>query len=289
MKVNVKHLFLLFVSVALFAVLSGCGQEDTNSEAQGESNADTEGLPDEIKDRGKFIIGVKEDYPPIGYIDESDENVGFEIDLIKEIAKSAFGDEDAIEFVPVTASNRIPYLTSNKIDFIAATIGITEDRKKEVDFSEPYMTSGVTLLVHEDSNIEDVSELEDEQVITIKGSTGSIYLDEEYPDMEQIKMDTTSDAVRALQDDRGVAFFGDAILQLDIAKGNQDLKLVGDQEAASDMAMAFRKDDGELLEYINEELEELKEDDYYKELLDEWLPSASDLFDDVGEMIPRPD
>src|SRR5699024_10495219 len=162
-------------------------------------------------------------------------------DLIKEIAKSAFGDEDAIEIVPVTASNRIPYLTSNKIDFIAATIGITEDRKKEVDFSEPYMTSGVTLLVHKDSNIEDVSELEDEQVITIKGSTGSIYLDEEYPDIEQIKMDTTSDAVRALQDDRGVAFFGDAIFHFVIRKGIQNLKFLGNQKVLLVLQLEFLK------------------------------------------------
>jgi len=51
---------------------------------------------------------------------------------------------------------------------LSLPIGITEHRKKEVDFSVPYMTSGMTLLFHEDSNIEGVSELEDEQVITIK-------------------------------------------------------------------------------------------------------------------------
>lgn len=299
MKIRSKLLFLGVIAISIFLVLSGCSGDSESSEAAKEdpesaeedvtdNTGATEGLPKEIKDRGKFVVGVKVDYPPIGFLDENGENVGFEIDLVERIAESAFGSKDAVEFVPVTASNRIPYLTSNKIDFIAATIGITEERKQEVDFSIPTFTSGVMTLVPKDSEIQDVADLDGEKVITIKGTTGSIYLEEEYPGAKQIKMDTTSDAVRALKDNRGVAFLGDAVLQFDVAKENPDLKLVGEQVAMSSMAMAFRKGDDELLQYINERLEELREEDYYMALINKWLPSTEELFDDVGEMIPRP-
>lgn len=289
-------LFCLFIiSIFLF---SGCSQNST-VEGEAETNTDSEteetlstsndiDLPSEIKERGKFIVGVKVDYPPIGFLNERGENEGFEIDLVRRIAEAAFGDEDAVEFVPVTASNRIPYLTSNKIDFIAATMGITEERKKEVDFSMPTFTSGVMTLVPKDSSIEDISELEGEEVITIKGSTGSIYLDEEYPNIEQIKMDTTADAVRALKDNRALAFFGDAVLQYDIAKENPDLKLVGDQVAMSSMAMGFRKGDVQIQDFVNNQLKKFQSEDYFMTLIDKWLPNAEELFDDIGEMIPRP-
>src|SRR5690625_2618316 len=172
-----RVLFGLFIISLLF--LLGCSQDST---VEGEATSNTEieetsstnndvDLPSEIKERGKFIVGVKVDYPPIGFLNERGENEGFEIDLVKRMAEAAFGDEDVVEFVPVTASNRIPYLTSNKIDFIAATMGITEERKKEVDFSMPTFTSGVMTLVPEDSSIEDISDLAGEKIITIKGTT----------------------------------------------------------------------------------------------------------------------
>lgn len=292
MRNNFKFMFFFIIVFTVFLALSGCGDSSVESSETNENDTDSTevagDLPDEIKERGHFIVGVKVDYPPIGFVDEKGENLGYEIDIVKRIAESAFGSEDAVEYVAVNGSNRIPYLTSNKIDFIAATIGITEERKQEVDFSTPTFTSGVMLLVPEDSDVENLSDLEGEKVISIKGTTGSIYLDEEYPNIEQIKMDTTSDAVRALKDNRGAAFFQDALLLFDVAKENPDLKLVGEQVATSSMAMAFRKDDDQLLNFINEELETLRQEDYYMELVNEWLPNAEELFDDVGKMIPRP-
>src|SRR5690625_2046392 len=181
-KLLSRILFSFFLIVIF--VLSACSQDSSkkedinksesniNKEADGSPSTDNQAnLPSEIKNRGKFIVGVKVDYPPMGFLNERGENEGFEIDLVKRIAEAAFGDEDAVEFVPVTASNRIPYLTSNKIDFIAATMGITEERKKEVDFSMPTFTSGVMTLVPEDSSIEDISDLAGEKIITIKGTT----------------------------------------------------------------------------------------------------------------------
>jgi polar amino acid transport system substrate-binding protein len=86
----------------------------------------------DVKARGKLIVGVKTDYPPLGFLDNKRVNKGFDIDLAKAFSKELFGNEEAVEFVSVTSENRIPMLTSGKIDIIIATLTITEQRKREV-------------------------------------------------------------------------------------------------------------------------------------------------------------
>jgi polar amino acid transport system substrate-binding protein len=81
------------------------------------------GTLQDVKARGKLIVGVKTDYPPLGFLDKKGVNKGFDIDIAKALSKELFGNEDAVEFVSVTSENRIPLLTSGKIDLIAATGG----------------------------------------------------------------------------------------------------------------------------------------------------------------------
>src|SRR5262245_7384810 len=76
---------------------------------------------DRVKQRGKIVVGIKNDYPPFGSLDSKGELKGFEIDLAKFVAKKLFGSESAIEMVPVVASNRIELLNAGRIDVIFAT------------------------------------------------------------------------------------------------------------------------------------------------------------------------
>lgn len=111
------------------------------------------GTLQEVKERGKLIVGVKTDYPPLGFLDENGVNRGFDIDIAKGLAKELFGNKEAVQFVPVTSGNRIALLTSRKIDIIVATFTITEERKRKVDFSIPYFITGQLILVRGDSKI----------------------------------------------------------------------------------------------------------------------------------------
>ncbi len=122
----------------------------------GEGNA---GTLQDVKARGKLIAGVKTDFPPFGFVDEKGVNKGFDVDMAKALAKGLFGKENAVEFVAVTSGNRIAFLTTNKIDIILASMTITEERKKVIDYSIPYFMSGHLILVQKDSKIEKYQDL----------------------------------------------------------------------------------------------------------------------------------
>ncbi len=80
------------------------------------------GTLQDVKARGKVIVGVKADYPPLGFLDKKGIHKGFDIDIAKALSKELFGNENAVEFVSVTSENRIPFLIWRKIDVIAATL-----------------------------------------------------------------------------------------------------------------------------------------------------------------------
>lgn len=88
---------------------------------------------DRVKSRGKLIVGIRNDYVPFGYLDASGKNIGFEVEIAHRVAKELLGDENAIELVPVIASNRIEFLNAGRIDVIFATLGVTADRGKIID------------------------------------------------------------------------------------------------------------------------------------------------------------
>ncbi len=100
------------------------------------------GTLDDIRSRGKLIVGVKTDYAPLGFIDTSGNNAGVEVELARFIAGQLLGDPAKIEFVPVVFKNRVDYLLSGKIDMILATMVTTPERLKIVDATIPYLRPG---------------------------------------------------------------------------------------------------------------------------------------------------
>lgn len=127
-----------------------------------------------IQKRGKLIVGTKHDVPKFGYKDPETNKVdGYEIDLVRQIAKSILGDENAFETVAVTPQTRVAMLNSGEIDLVVATMTITEQRKQEVDFSPVYYTDGIGLLVPKSLGVSDLKGMAGKTVGVVKNaSTG---------------------------------------------------------------------------------------------------------------------
>ena len=240
----------------------------------------TAGTLQDIKARGKLIVGVKTDYPPLGFLDKKGVNKGFDIDISKALSKELFWKENAVEFVSVTSENRIPFLISRKIDLIAATLTITEERKSEVDFSIPYFITGQTILVRADSKITKYQDLARKKVATIRGSTGDIAIGELVPDAERIKFERNFEALQALKERRVQAFVQDFVLLYALAQKNPGLKMAGVQPfQPGRYGLGVRKGDKEWLDFINATLTKMKETGEYGKLLDKWFgPEARALW-----------
>jgi polar amino acid transport system substrate-binding protein len=99
--------------------------------------------PDEIKKRGKVVIGIQGDNPPWGFVDTSGKQQGFDAD-VGELYGKYLGVP--VEFVPLEVANRIPALTAGRVDVLFATMAMFPDRAKAVQFSKPYVANIILLL-----------------------------------------------------------------------------------------------------------------------------------------------
>lgn len=282
--------------VALGLVITGCGTDDGGGGGGGVAAANADGkpvdlgapLPAAMKQKGKLAIGVKCDYPPFGYIDEGGDNAGFEIDIAHQLAAYAFGDASKVEFTCVTGSNRVPFLTTNKIDLIMATMNYTPERAQTIDFTSPYFAAGVKMLVPADSPVKDWDDLDGKQVITIKGATASLWLTQCVPGAEQVQFEQTSEAVTALTQDRGVAFAQDDTLLVDLAAKNKNTKVVGEEKAASPWGMGVRKGDTEMKSWVDAAIKKLQDDDWFWKSFQKTV-TDKEVQQQFAKVLPRPD
>lgn len=186
MKNLKKHLCLLLSILMLASLLSACGDKASESSTASPStsagssastgssaNADTK-YPEDVQkiiDRGVLKVGVKNAVIGFGYQDPlTKEYSGLEISLAKKIAEK-LGVK--VEFTAVTAATRTELLDSGDIDCVLATFTITDERKKNWDFSTPYYTDYVTVLVENSSGIKSLSDLVNKKVGVSSGSTSA--------------------------------------------------------------------------------------------------------------------
>ncbi|HWX47660.1 MAG TPA: transporter substrate-binding domain-containing protein [Roseomonas sp.] len=124
--------------------------------------------PEEIKKRGTIMVGVLTDYPPFGGTDANQNPAGYDDDVAALLAKE-MGVK--LELVPVTGPNRIPFLLTNKVDLLVATFGITEERSKQVLFSNPYSALTTYILAPKSTKISGPEDLKGVRVGVARAST----------------------------------------------------------------------------------------------------------------------
>ena len=174
-----KKLALLLTGIMVLSMLAGCGKkEEAAAEPAAETAEEAEPAAEElaedvqaIVDRGVLRVGVKNAVPGFGYQDTlTNEYSGLEIDLAQMIADYLGVD---IEYTAVTAATRGELLDSGDIDCVLATFTITDERKESWDFTTPYYTDAVTVLVEDESGITSLEGLLDKTVGVSSGSTSA--------------------------------------------------------------------------------------------------------------------
>lgn len=266
MKKYNKILVLLIVSILAVGVLTGCGGNTDDG------STDSTGSLDEIRERGTIRIGVFSDKNPFGYLDENGDNQGFDVYIARRFAKDLLGDESKVEFVLVDAASRVAFLESNKVDIIMANFTVTEERAEKVDFANPYMKVSLGAVSHESDPINSIEDLEGKKVIIAKGTTAETYLTKNHPELELLKFDQYTEIFEALKDKRGAAIINDNTEVIAWANQNPGFVVgipnLGEQDT---IAPAVRKGNKELLDWINNELTELGEENFIHEAYDATL------------------
>ncbi|MFC7442573.1 transporter substrate-binding domain-containing protein [Laceyella putida] len=255
---------LLVVALAVFTAACG-GTNEADKPASGN-------LLDEIKQRGKLVVGVKYDTHLFGYKDPQDGQVkGFEVDLMKELAKRLLGDESKLELKEVNSKTRIKLLNGGDIDLICATMTISEKRKKEVDFSRVYFMAGQSLLVPNNSPIKSVADTKGKKVATAKGATSGNNLKAVQPDAQIQLYENYADAFTALRAGQVDALTTDDSILMGMQQQDPNYKLVGGQFTKEPYGIGIKKGNTELQAYVNKFLDDIIQDGTYGKLYEKWF------------------
>jgi len=217
-------------------------------------------------------VGTSADFPPFEYI-ENGQFVGFDMDLMREIAKIA-GFE--LKFVDMSFDSLIPALRAGQIDVAAAAMTITDERKMVVDFSMPYWTADQSIIVKADSDLTITVLFGKYRIGVQTGTTGDLWCTENLVE-------------KGLLPERNLKRYDTFILALsDLLNGNIDaivldspvanrfaatkpVKVVGIIVTGEQYGIAVRKGNKELLDKIDQALKTLIETGKINELIDKYF------------------
>lgn len=255
-----KKIILCFLLFCL--IFTGCSKKEA-------PKIDTLG---QILKRDKLIVGVRNDAAPFGFIDRKGKLIGYDIDLAHIIAKDILGNEEKVEFVPVTASNRIMKLNSGEVDILIATMSITEQRQQILDFSMPYYIAGQAILTKSSSKATSLRDFEGKRLIVVFGSTSESNLYSNVPDIDVIGFKTYQEAYNALKADRAQGLVADDTILYRFSMYDKSVKILPKRYSQEPYAVAFRKENENkrLINKIDFLLEHLSSSGRLTKLQEKW-------------------
>jgi polar amino acid transport system substrate-binding protein len=180
---------------------------------------------DVVLKRDKLIVGTYSTSPPLAYVDDNGNLVGFEIDLAHQLAKDLLGDPNKVEFVVLQSDGRFPAALSGKIDLGLCSTTITGDRAVRIAFTRPYLDTGGSVIARKDAGITTVQQLNDPKfTYAILNVPPAIARAQQVlPNVKQLLLDSPSALFLAVKTGRATAFAIDKPIADYYEAENQDL------------------------------------------------------------------
>ena len=283
MRRNIKSLILVILILALgVASLAGCSNQSSDqasnqtSQTSNQEPAEVEDSFEKIKEKGQVIMGLDDTFAPMGFRDENNEIVGFDVDLAKEVFK-----RNNLELIlqPIDWTMKEAELNSGNIDMIWNGYTITAERMEKVAFSKPYLKNRQIIITLADSDINSKADLEGKKVAAQAGSTAvdAMYTE---PDIvatfdggEPILFDTNNEAFMDLEAGRSDAVVADEILARYYIKqrGPEKYKILDEDFGEEEYGIGFRKQDKKLLEMVDNTLDEMRKDGTFDSIYNKWF------------------
>ena len=263
---KIRKLVTVTLTLSLAFSLAACGSENSSNNNVTANSRKTQNVVyrtlDEIKESGTINIGVFSDKNPFGYVDENGEYQGYDVYFANRIGED-LGVK--INYISTEAANRIEYLQTGKADIILANFTVTPQRAEEVDFALPYMNVALGVVSPDSRVIESLDNWNaEDQIIVISGTTAETYLIENYPDIPLQKYDSYATAKNALENGNGAAWANDNTEVIAFALQNAGYTVgipsLGSQDS---IAPAVSKGNSTLLDWLNEEIKALGEEQFF--------------------------
>lgn len=285
---------LLFLFLATLLVLTACGGEQKNgptpekpasSEAaqstsantassEGANSASTETATTELEKR-TYIVGLDDTFAPMGFRDDKNELVGFDIDLAKEISKR-LGVE--FKYQPIDWTTKEMELNNKSIDFIWNGYSITPERKEKVAFSTPYFDNRQIIVVLADSPIQSKADIAG-KTITLQGESAALEAvnkDEAFVTAlktKPVEYASNNEAFADLEAKRADAMVVDEVLARYYMslKGQEKYRVLEDNFGEEEFGIGMRKEDTALIKAVDDILAEMKKDGTFDTIYKKWF------------------
>ena len=256
-----KKIGLIAVTLALVLTTFGCKKTERINPVEA------------LKQRGTFVLGLDDSFPPLGFRDDNNEIVGYDIDLAKEVA-SRLGVEFRAQ--PIDWSAKEVELETKKIDCIWNGFTITDERKEALSMTFPYLNNAQVVVVRKDSGITTLDDMKNKIIGIQSGSSAQEAVDGN-PDFKYSLKETVPfpNNVTALNDlkiggvDGVVMDF--VVAEYSIAQTGEPFVILSESLAPEQYGIGFRKDEPELRDKVEEILKEMVEDGTVASISQKWF------------------
>ena len=207
------------------------------------------GRIEDIKARGYVRIGVSLGGEPVGFRNASNEPVGYDVDVARQLAAKL---GVPVRFSDVSSDARISMLRSGQLDLVVANVSITPQRARVVDFSIPYNLAGLRVIAQKSAHIKTLADLNGKRVVVGRGTTADAFLKRSAPQAVPVYTDNFApDGVLLLQQKRVDAGIEDSSLLDYLASRNDQLETLPTMYGNTPIGIAMAKGDPALLQFVN--------------------------------------
>ncbi len=274
---KIKKIGIAAAAFALVAAvaLSGCSSQPAASSSASADSSAQETTEAVLVNDGKLTVAASLDFPPFENL-EGEEAVGFEVDLMKALAEQ-MGLE--AEYLPSTKFDTIIPLISagGKADVGVSGFTVTEDRKKEIDFTDVLIDSNQGVVVMPGSGFTNVDDLAGKTIATQSGTTGYDWAVENIPDANVVPYDEMTAVFAALQGSQADAIVADLpVVQYYVKTAYTDMEIMAEIPTGEQYAIVVSKDNPGLTAQLNEALAALKANGTYDEIYNKWFGGSAE-------------
>jgi polar amino acid transport system substrate-binding protein len=224
-------------------------------------------LPAQVKQRGRWIIGVKCDAPPFGYVDIRGENAGFDVDIARQFSRYAFGRPNRVSFECAPTAAREPLLTTGRADLVISTFTYTSDRDTRIDFSRPYYRASGRILVPNNSQIRSLNDIRGKRIATTDGSIYHRWMTRCFAGTEVVTTDGVTSSVLRLRQGRSDAVMWDDTVLAPIAAVDPNLQMTDDVFLVAPYGIGMRQGYTAMKRWVDSRLNLMKSRDMFMPIL----------------------
>ena len=226
---------------------------------------------EEIKARGKIIIGVKDNLPPLSFIDSQGNLRGFEIDLAHKLAEELLGDKEAVKFVFLFNQDRLNAVIKDDVDMAIASITFNSSRQRLVDFSDIYYFSATGIMVKKQPFVRNMGDISG-KIGVLNQSRAIVEIQYTFPQLLLRGVSSYQEALELMETGEIEGFAGDIVVLTGITKENPDYQLLPHIIGAYPIAIALPRGRQyqSLRDQVNQVMRKLKQEDWFKEKAEYW-------------------